>query len=415
MKKSIFLVMMIFIIISLSGYVNKYPLDSDYHTEKEIIQKLKQWKSEYPDLFSSEILGYTKNGKSAIRSFKISKNVKHKRFNKASILIIGQIHSSEPIGVEICMNLAEYLLINHSEESVDEILESFNIFFIPSINPDGFKIVSSGQYANHRKNTTDTNKNGKLDKGIDGVDINRNFPINWNKEEQYKVHEPYFAGTSAGSETETKIMMDFMKRERFLFTVNYHSSYIGDYNELIFYPWNWKEGKSPHWEEMNYLASYLSKFLKKDYSKENYIVHSGITSKVGFFRDWAYSETGTLFFDIEVGGIYKKKSIIFPNNFMLKQIVEKNVKSVIEMLNHLKENTFALQLFHQKNEHRRFKEIHHKSMNHPNLKGKISNEEGFVFIYVPPYKKSMSLYIDQKRYTFSRKDMNKTRYLQIKS
>lgn len=414
MKKILVLLMITCLSISLNAYINKYPLDSSYHTDKEIIQSLNQLKNDYPDLISSEILGYTRNGKAPIRSIKISKNVKQKRFNKASILIIGQIHASEPVGVEICLAFAEYLLKNHQDHKVDDLLDSFNFFFIPSINPDGFKIVSSGQYANHRKNITDTNKNGKLDKGIDGVDINRNFPINWNKEEQYKSHEPYFAGSSAGSETETKIMMDFMKREKFLFCINYHSSYFGDYNERIFFPWNWKENKSPHWDEMFDLAKRMSNNLKKDYSKDNYEVHTGLTSKVGFFRDWAYSETGTLFFDIEVGGIYKKKSIIFPNNFMLKQMVDKNVIALNDVLHYLNGNTYTIQLFNAKNEYRRFKEIHHKSLNHPYKKAKITNEEAYAFFFVPPSSKALSVYIDQKRFTFTRKELKQSHYLQIK-
>ncbi len=378
---------------------NKFPLDKAYHRKNDIVRKINYWNQKYYNVFYPEVIGYSNNENLPIRSFKIGFNPKEKQFDKPTILIIGQIHSSEPLGLEICMNFAEYLLINHDKnERIKNLLSAFNFYFIPTINPEGFQVVSSGLYANHRKNKTDTNANGRFDKGSDGVDLNRNYPINWNKEIQNKPNEPYYAGKSPASEKETRIMMDLLKRERFYLAVNYHSSYIGDFNERIFFPWNWADNKSPHWYDMRAIATIFSKYLPKDYTEGNYLVHTSTTSKVGFLRDWAYAETGSYFFDIEVGGIYKRKSIIFPRNDMMKQIVDKNINALINTLEYLDLNTYSLRIKDQRNRPLALKEVCHNTLKCPHVKPKKTNEKGYLFLFIPPAKQYVNLYINNEKY-----------------
>lgn len=393
---------------SLFGQINKYPLDTDYHKNKDILNSINKWSKAYPSVFYSEVIGYSSNDKLPMRSFKISFNPQEKQFDKPSILIIGQIHASEPLGVEICMGFAEYLLKNYQKnERIKSLLRAYSFHFIPTLNPEGFEVVSSGAYANHRKNKTDTNANKRFDRGIDGVDLNRNFPFNWNNETQSLSTDPYYAGPNPASESETIAIMDYMRRKRFYLTVNYHSSFLGDHNERIFFPWNWSGTKSPHWHEMKAIATIFSKNLKGDYSTSNYLVQTGNTSKVGFFRDWAYSETGTYFFDIEVGGIYKKKSIIFPENKMRQVIVNKNVQALVNTLEYLDINTKRVKIIYENGKPVILSPIYYNTLNQTQVKPLMSNEKGMLFIFIPQDKKRVNLYIADKKYVVKKSNNNK--------
>jgi len=94
-----------------------------------------------------------------------------------TILFIGVVHGDEPQG--------EYLIHN----LMKEVLETTNkLLFIPCLNPDG----------------RDLNQRGNSN----GVDINRNFPTeNW---EVSKEKDIYFAGEFAGSEIETRFLVEII-------------------------------------------------------------------------------------------------------------------------------------------------------------------------------------------------------------
>ena len=91
------------------------------------------------------------------------------------ILVIGVTHGDEPQGYFL---ISEYLKQNPNS----------SLGFIPALNPDGMKI-------NNRVNAN-------------GVDINRNFPTkNW---EQTEKNE-FFGGETAGSEIETKFLIEIIE------------------------------------------------------------------------------------------------------------------------------------------------------------------------------------------------------------
>lgn len=91
---------------------------------------------------------------------------------KGKTLIIGVFHGDEPQGKYL---IDEYLKINNAK----------GLLFIPCLNPDGLQLGKR------------TNANG--------VDLNRNFPTkNWELTEKNE----FFGGMSAGSEIETRFLID---------------------------------------------------------------------------------------------------------------------------------------------------------------------------------------------------------------
>lgn len=91
------------------------------------------------------------------------------------VLVIGVFHGDEPQG--------KFLIENYLAENESRLL------FIPCLNPDGLT-------ANVRTNSN-------------GVDLNRNFPTkNW----QLTERNEFFGGESAGSEIETKFLVNIIDK-----------------------------------------------------------------------------------------------------------------------------------------------------------------------------------------------------------
>ncbi len=104
-------------------------------------------------------------------------------------LIVGVFHGDEPQGKFL---IEEYLKNNDTN----------GLLFIPCLNPDGMQLK------------TRTNSNG--------VDLNRNFPTkNWELTEKNE----FFGGTSAGSEIETKFLMDTINEFKPQLILTLHAPY----------------------------------------------------------------------------------------------------------------------------------------------------------------------------------------------
>lgn len=112
--------------------------------------------------------------------------------NEKNILIIGVFHGEEPQG--------EYIINKYLELNLKEIKN--NLYFIPCLNPDG-------RMKNKRQNAN-------------GIDLNRNFPtLNWQR-----INNPeYFGGTMAGSEIETKFIIEILNEYKFDAILTIHAPF----------------------------------------------------------------------------------------------------------------------------------------------------------------------------------------------
>ena len=119
-----------------------------------------------------------------------------------NVLIIGVFHGDEPQGKYL---IEKYLsLPNHSK--IDRA--NNNLLFIPCLNPDGLA-------SNKRVNTN-------------SVDLNRNFPTrNWGEDTSAAGDNPddYYGGKSAGSEIETKFIIDVIEKYNPKLILTLHAPY----------------------------------------------------------------------------------------------------------------------------------------------------------------------------------------------
>lgn len=106
------------------------------------------------------------------------------------IVVIGQMHGSEPGGRRVVRELADR-----------SIPAGVGLWLVTSMNPDGDARGTRGN--------------------ADGVDLNRNFPTGWRPGSQ----GTYWPGPRSASEPETRGMMRFLERVRPTAVLSYHQAY----------------------------------------------------------------------------------------------------------------------------------------------------------------------------------------------
>ncbi len=111
-------------------------------------------------------------------------------------------------------HLAEEL-IAHLQENPELVPRNVTLFIIPSLNPDGYERGFGFE--------------GRVNEN--GVDLNRNFPVNWSSDwDRTKCWNfaPTSSGSKPGSEVEAQALMKFIKsRTRVTALISYHSAALG--------------------------------------------------------------------------------------------------------------------------------------------------------------------------------------------
>jgi len=333
---------------------NAWPLPDYYHNLSKIWTEIRELDDLYPDLVHWEILGTTDHDHLPIYAVKLSVNAEAQRDSVPAVLFVGQHHGEEIIGVEIVMNEIHQLLSGFGKDTfITSILENNEVWFVPTVNPEGYNYVSRSFYPFRRKNNTDTNLNGRLDlfEGGDGVDLNKSYDFNWENDAGTDPQEYYYKGPSPASEAETVAMQNFFARERFQYAVLYHSSITGNFGEHIYFPWNWNGKKSPDYQDIRDIALQFAKKLPRDYREGNYIVHTGSTSPIGFARDYIYANYGTYSYDVECCGINQEGiSIVRPFNPMYDVILNKHFSALLELFKEIQTYTFRGRLLDKEGE-----------------------------------------------------------------
>lgn len=79
------------------------------------------------------------------------------------------MHGDETVGREMLISLIFHLVSNYNkDERITKLINSTNIYILPSANPDGFEDSKEGACY--------TTADGKGRTNANGVDLNRDFP-----------------------------------------------------------------------------------------------------------------------------------------------------------------------------------------------------------------------------------------------
>ena len=308
MKKIIIATIFILIYTYLFSQVS---LDPRYHTYDEIKAELDSLQNLYPDLVFVDSIGVTFTDSIPIWAVKLSNNASVDE-DEPAVLYVGQCHAEEVLGVEITMYMINDILEHHYMSPYNVWLYELEMWFIPSINPEGLQVVMDGLDISFRKNKRDNNLNGIFDYDpgeggdIDGVDPNRNYSFNWvHGDTLYHIGpeqwNDYYRGPAPFSEAETRAVLELAKNQHFIFSINWHSSRTGNFSEKIFYSFKWDGDKcSPDFAVNQIIGETVAGLIVKEGGSGHY-EPSPSTGRKGNAHDWFYQANGTIQLLIECG------------------------------------------------------------------------------------------------------------------
>ncbi|MFF0447794.1 M14 family zinc carboxypeptidase [Streptomyces sp. NPDC004609] len=197
----------------------------------------------HPGLTKAISIGKSVKGQD-ILALKISKGAKKSRDgSKPATLYMSNQHAREWITPEMTRRLMHHYLTNYGKDPrITKIIDTTELWFVLSANPDGYDHTFTGTTARQwRKNLRDNNGDGKTGAG-DGVDLNRNFAYKWGYDNEGSSPDTFdetYRGTGPASEPETQAIDAFQKRIGFEYGINYHSA-----AELILYGVGWQVATS---------------------------------------------------------------------------------------------------------------------------------------------------------------------------
>lgn len=292
--------------------------DAIYHNYKETYDVLKQIADKNQDVASLFSIGKSFEGRD-IWCLRINPDEKNNTSSKKpGVLIVGNHHSREHLTNEMVLLFAVYLLENKNNPDIQKYINKLDIYIIPMLNPDGVEYdIATGKYRWWRKNTNTLNTNSVV-----GVDLNRNYDFNWCKQgASSSPNSDTYCGKSAFSEPETKVLRDFMIKNKNIKTaISYHS-----YGSLVLYPWGGKDSPVEDEKDRNAFIKHANEMAKiLGYTAQQ---SSDLYIATGDMADWAYDKLKVLAWTIELEG-----NSFYPGSSIIQPAFERNKKACLYLL-----------------------------------------------------------------------------------
>lgn len=116
--------------------------DQRYYNISEIAGLFQKLESYYPTMARVHEIGKSSLGQ-RILALEITSDVTQERsILKPMFKYVANIHGDEPVGLQLILYLAQYLLLMYGQvEEATKLVDTIDIFLVPTLNPDGY-IVS---------------------------------------------------------------------------------------------------------------------------------------------------------------------------------------------------------------------------------------------------------------------------------
>ena len=262
-----------------------------FYTYDEMLNELDDMHSQFPDIVSvrSEIKDETYSGSPHIHEtyegrflqwIKISDNPNISE-NEPQILYTALHHAREPASLQQLIYFMWYMLENYnSNESIKQIIDNSELFFIPCVNPDGYIYNETSEPSGGgmwRKNRRDSH----------GVDNNRNYSfIDENGNEVWNTsgtsnnpNNNTYAGDGPFSESENRAVRYFVESNNFKIALNNHT-----YGNLLLYPYGYDYNEPT---EDNDIYEFISEALVNENNYDN-IISADLYPAAGDSDDFMY-------------------------------------------------------------------------------------------------------------------------------
>ncbi len=269
------------------NFVHYYPsflfrgADPKYFSPEKLEKKLNNFVATYPNLTHLQVIGKTQEGR-PIWALKISDNPQREELDEPSIVFNSMHHAREVMTPEVTVDTIETLLNGYETNiEIKNWIENNEIWVIPMVNPDGNARIWAGEVM-WRKNTT----------GGHGVDLNRNYPTNWNKcngSSGFRFSDTY-RGPRAASENEVQAIMNFITKVRPAISLSYHS-----FSEMVLYPYGCRPQKA-QLDRVAQIANELGRMLNYKVGTPWELLYNADGGDI----DWLWEEQQILAFVFEV-------------------------------------------------------------------------------------------------------------------
>ncbi|MDG2054058.1 MAG: M14 family zinc carboxypeptidase [Phycisphaerales bacterium] len=293
---------------------------SDYRTYDEVVTKIDALVAAHDGISEKIVLGSTHENRDIV-GLVINTD---SSTEKPAILLNGCQHAREWISVMVPMYIAEQLLVGYgTDPQITLLLDSTEVVIVPIVNPDGY-VYSHTTERLWRKNRRN-NGNGTF-----GVDLNRNWDIDWGGPESTSTNSnsDVYIGEGPFSEPETSSMRDLvLSRDNIVAHIDFHN-----YSQLILQPWGHTNDLPADYEVINDLGARMNQAIY-DVHGESYPHGSGSTFiylASGTCEDWHYSQ-GIFGYTIELRPSSSQPGFLLGAD----QIIptgEENFQAVLEMM-----------------------------------------------------------------------------------
>ncbi|QCJ43463.1 LysM peptidoglycan-binding domain-containing protein [Bacillus sp. S3] len=258
---------------------------SDYKRLVKIINNLKRV---YPfiavNTIGRSVIGHP------IHEIRIGKGAKKIHMNAS-------FHANEWITTMVLMSLVNQYLLSLTNGTlmkgitVNNLYKEVELSIVPMVNPDGVDLVLNGPPSNYRDSVIDINEDSDdfihWKANINGIDLNNQFPANWDICKEYKkVNAPAprdFPGHAPLTEPEAAAMAQLAEDQLFDCVLAFHTQ-----GEEFYWGYEGFEPKE-------------SEHLAKEFERESgYQAIRYVNSHAGF-KDWFIQEFKRPGFTLELG------------------------------------------------------------------------------------------------------------------
>ena len=226
---------------------------------------------------------------------------------KKQILYNSSIHANEWITASLTMKFIE----NFSKRYVKDekifgykarsLFEQCSLYIIPMMNPDGVDLVTgyfkeNDEVYNQAKKISQNYEEIPFPSGwkanIKGVDLNLQFPANWEEARNIKYEEGFstpaprdYVGIAPISQPEAVALYNFTTNNKFNLTISFHS-----------------QGKVIYWRYLDYMPEGSFEIAREFSEVSGYeLDETPLSSSFAGYRDWFIQDFNKPGFTIEVG------------------------------------------------------------------------------------------------------------------
>lgn len=272
-----------------------------YYTFSEVEQHLDQLTTECSNIISEKIsIGQSLEGRD-IWMVRLSDNPNNDE-NEPEVLYTGLHHAREPMSYMNLFYFMNYLCENYdSDVEIRNLVNNRELYFIPVVNPDGLvynELIEPNGGGLQRKNSLETCSNNNDDNRWDGIDLNRNYGLNWGYDDQGSSPDgcdQTYRGSGPFSEPETNAIKNFVELHDFKIALNYHS-----YSNILIYPFGWEYNLYPVEEDMEIFTEFGTEMTQYN-GYEMGTAPELLYPVNGEACDWMYGEHGIIAYTPEIG------------------------------------------------------------------------------------------------------------------